>query len=234
MSAELDWFGAMADLARRAEHRLAGAPADEVVEWAVETFAEGLVVATSLQDAVLVDLVSRVRPGVDVVFLDTGYHFAETIGMRDAVRSTYPVNLLSVRPRLSVAEQDAAYGPRLHDRDPDLCCRLRKVEPLEEALVPYSAWVTGVRRVEAPTRRRTRVVEWDARRSMVKVNPIVAWTDDDVDRYVAENGVLVNPLQHEGYRSIGCEPCTRRVGFGEPARAGRWAGTAKVECGLHG
>ena len=233
MTAALDWPAAMADLARRASDRLRGADAEQVIGWAVDTFGDGLVVATSLQDAVLVHLAGRVRPGIDVVFLDTGYHFAETVGMRDAVAATYPVRLLSVRPARTVAEQDAEHGPRLYERDPDLCCRLRKVEPLERVLGPYTAWVTGIRRAEAPTRHKARVVEWDAARGMVKVNPIVGWSDDDVDRYVAEHGLLVNPLREEGYRSIGCAPCTRRVAPGEHPRAGRWAGTGKVECGLH-
>jgi len=234
MSAELEWGAAMADLAWRAGHRLDRAPAQEILAWADETFGAGLVVTTSMQDAVLMHLASSVRPGVDVVFVDTGYHFVETIGLRDAVAATYPVNLVSVTPAQTVAEQDAAYGPRLHATDPDLCCTLRKVEPLSKALEPYSAWVTGLRRVEAPTRRRARVVEWDARRGMVKVNPIAAWSDDDVAAYVADHGILENPLRDEGFPSIGCAPCTRKVLAGEPARAGRWAGTGKVECGLHG
>jgi phosphoadenosine phosphosulfate reductase len=234
MSAELDWPSAMAGLARRAGQRLDGASAQEILEWAAATFGDGLVVATSLQDAVLVHLAAQIRPGIDVVFLDTGYHFAETIGMRDAVASIEPVRLLSIEPAITRKEQDAIYGPRLYERDPDKCCLLRKVQPLARALEPYTAWVTGVRRVEAPTRRRTRPVEWDDKRGMVKVNPIVDWTDDDVDAYVAEHGLLVNPLREEGYLSIGCGPCTRRVAPGEPARAGRWAGTGKVECGLHG
>jgi phosphoadenosine phosphosulfate reductase len=234
MSAELQWGAAMADLALRAGRRLEGAPAPEIVAWADETFGEGLVVTTSLQDAVLTHLAASVRPGVDVVFVDTGYHFVETIGMRDAVAATYPVNFVSVTPAQTVAEQDATYGPRLHATDPDLCCTLRKVEPLSKALAPYTAWMTGLRRTEAPTRRHAGVVEWDARRGMVKVNPIASWTDDDVAAYIAEHGILENPLVGEGYASIGCAPCTRKVLVGEPARAGRWSGTGKVECGLHG
>ncbi|HYY10021.1 MAG TPA: phosphoadenylyl-sulfate reductase, partial [Kineosporiaceae bacterium] len=176
---------------------------------------------------------ARVRPGVAVVFLDTGYHFAETIGTRDAAAAAYPIRLLTVTPLQTVAEQDAELGARLHERDPNRCCALRKVEPLERALAPFSAWVTGLRRVDAPTRRDISVVEWDARRSMVKVNPLAAWTDDDLYGYVEEHGVLVNPLLQLGYPSIGCEPCTRPVAAGEDPRSGRWAGVAKTECGLH-
>jgi len=234
----LDWTGvdyetAMADFAQRAGERLEGATPFEILEWAAETFGEGLVVATSLQDSVTVDLASRVRPGIDVVFLDTGYHFAETIGMRDAVSSAYPVTFLSIEPKQTVAQQDATYGKDLWRTNPDQCCALRKVEPLERALSGYTAWISGLRRVEAVTRRDAKAVEWDARRQRVKINPLVDWTQDDVDTYIAENGVLVNPLLFDGYGSIGCAPCTRRIAPGEDARAGRWSGTGKVECGLH-
>jgi phosphoadenosine phosphosulfate reductase len=185
-------------------------------------------------DAVLASLAAEAMPGIHVIFLDTGYHFAETIGTRDAVEVTLPVKVLTVLPRQTVAEQDAEYGPRLHERDPDRCCALRKVEPLARALAPYHAWASGIRRDEAATRREIAVVEWDERRGMVKVNPLAAWTQDDVDAYIAERGVLVNPLVYDGYPSIGCAPCTRRAVTGEDARAGRWAGLGKTECGLHG
>jgi phosphoadenosine phosphosulfate reductase len=133
-----------------------------------------------------------------------------------------------------VAEQDAEFGPELFARDPDRCCAMRKVAPLAAALDPYQAWATGLRRDEARTRANAQVVEWDAARSMVKLNPIAAWTQDDVDGYLAEHRILVNPLLFDGYGSVGCAPCTRRITAGEDARAGRWAGTAKIECGLHG
>jgi phosphoadenosine phosphosulfate reductase len=168
-----------------------------------------------------------------VLFLDTGYHFVETIGTRDAVAAVYDVNLISITPKQTVAEQDAEYGAKLHDRQPELCCALRKVEPLERGLSPYTAWVNGMRRVDAPTRKDIRVVDYDAKRGMVKISPIAAWTDEDVDSYVEQHGVLVNPLFQDGYTSIGCAPCTRRTAPGEDPRAGRWAGFAKTECGLH-
>jgi phosphoadenosine phosphosulfate reductase len=212
---------------------LEGAPALDVVRWALEEFGDGICVASSMQTAVLEDLVSRVRPGVPVVFLDTGYHFAETLGTRDAVAVAYPVRLLSVTPRRTVAEQDAEDGPRLYERDPDRCCALRKVEPLERALSGYRAWITGLRRADSPSRATTPVVDWDAKRSMVKVNPIAAWSDEELEGYVEANGVIANPLLQLGYPSIGCAPCTRAVAPGEDARAGRWSGRAKTECGLH-
>jgi phosphoadenosine phosphosulfate reductase len=209
------------------------APAEDIVEWAVATFGERFCVTSSMADAVLAHLVSRVAPEVDVVFLDTGYHFAETIGTRDAVEATLPVNLLTITPVQSVAEQDAEHGPELFRRDPDLCCRLRKVEPLTRALADYDAWATGLRRAETRNRVIAPVVGWDARKGKVKVSPLARWTDRDVERYVAEHGVLVNPLLQDDYPSIGCAPCTRRVAPGEDARSGRWAGTSKTECGIH-
>ena len=224
---------ALRALADEAQQRFEDAPASEVLAWAGRTFGTDLVVASSMADTHLVHLAQAAAPGVHVLFLDTGYHFPETIGTRDAVGAVYDVNLISITPRQTVAEQDAEHGPKLHDRDPELCCALRKVEPLERGLSPYTAWVNGMRRVDAPTRKDIRVVDFDAKRGMVKISPIAAWTDEDVADYVEKHGVLVNPLFQDGYTSIGCEPCTRRVQPGEDPRAGRWAGTAKTECGIH-
>lgn len=220
-------------LATEAAAELEEATAREIIAWAAETFGDRLAMTSSMADALMVDLVSAVVPGIDVIFLDTGYHFAETIGTRDAVEASYDINLINVRPLRTVDEQDRELGPRLHGRNPGICCHLRKVEPLQRALEPYDAWLSGIRRDESATRRNTRVVEWNARKGMVKVNPIARWTQDDVDAYIDERGVLVNPLQFDGYPSIGCAPCTRRVEPGEDPRAGRWAGTGKTECGIH-
>ncbi|MFD5424764.1 phosphoadenylyl-sulfate reductase [Streptomyces sp. NPDC127084] len=221
-------------LAEQAGRDLEDASALEILAWAAETFGQRFCVTSSMEDAVVAHLAARARPGVDVVFLDTGYHFEETIGTRDAVAAVMDVNVITLTPRRTVAEQDAEHGPRLHDRDPDLCCALRKVEPLEEGLAGYEAWATGLRRDESPTRANTPVVGWDEKRRKVKVSPIARWTQDDVDAYVAKHGVLTNPLLMDGYASVGCAPCTRRVKEGEDARAGRWAGRGKTECGLHG
>jgi phosphoadenosine phosphosulfate reductase len=221
------------ELADAANERLADASAAEIIAWARETFGDSLVVASSMADTHLVHVAQAAAPGIDVLFLDTGYHFAETIGTRDAVAQAYQVNLLSITPKQTVAEQDAEYGPKLHDRDPDRCCALRKVEPLERGLKPYAAWINGMRREESPTRADIRVVDYDAKRNMVKISPIAAWTQQQVDAYIEENSVLINPLFFDGYTSIGCEPCTRRPLPGEDPRAGRWAGSAKTECGLH-
>jgi phosphoadenosine phosphosulfate reductase len=223
----------MRTLAEQAAADLAEAPAEEVIRWATDTFGDRICVTSSMTDAVIIHLASSVKPGIDVVFLDTGYHFAETIGTRDAVDVVYPVRLLNITPSRTVAEQDAELGPRLYGRNPDLCCYLRKVEPLERTLKNYDAWITGVRRDETNSRRGTQVVEWDARREMVKVNPIVSWSGKQVDEFIADQGVLVNPLVYDGYPSIGCATCTARVDPGADPRSGRWAGTGKTECGIH-
>jgi phosphoadenosine phosphosulfate reductase len=221
------------ELAGIAGAELELAPAEIIIEWAAATFGERFCVTSSMADAVLAHLAATVVPGIDVVFLDTGYHFAETIGTRDAVAATLPVNVVTVQPELSVAEQDAAYGKDLYKRDPDLCCALRKVRPLQDALAGYDAWATGLRREETHNRVIAPVVGWDEAKGKVKVSPLARWTQDQMDRYIADNGVLVNPLQYDGYPSIGCWPCTRRVATGEDPRSGRWAGTGKTECGIH-
>ncbi|MCB5906651.1 phosphoadenylyl-sulfate reductase [Streptomyces pinistramenti] len=220
-------------LAERTGRELEEATPLDILRWAARTFGPRFCVTSSMEDAVVAHLASRAAPGVDVVFLDTGYHFPETIGTRDAVAEVMDVTVRTLTPRQTVAEQDAEYGPKLHDRDPDLCCALRKVKPLEEGLAGYDAWATGLRRDESPTRAGTPVVGWDAKRQKVKISPIARWTQADVDAYVAEHGVLTNPLLMDGYASVGCAPCTRRVLAGEDARAGRWSGSNKTECGLH-
>lgn len=209
------------------------APAEDIIEWAVATFGDRFCITSSMADAVLAHLASRVAPGIDVVFLDTGYHFAETIGTRDAVDATLPVNLLTITPVQTVAEQDATYGPALFKTDPDLCCALRKVAPLAASLAGYDAWATGLRRSETHNRVIAPVIGWDARKGKVKVSPLARWSDEQVQAYVAEHGVLINPLVADGYPSVGCLPCTRRVAPGDDARSGRWAGMAKTECGIH-
>jgi phosphoadenosine phosphosulfate reductase len=209
------------------------APAEVIVEWAAATFGERFCITSSMGDAVLAHLAQRVVPGIDVVFLDTGYHFAETIGTRDAVAATMDVNLITIAPARTVAEQDAEHGPELYRRDPDLCCALRKVQPLQESLAGYDAWATGLRRAETHHRVIAPVIGWDAKKGKVKVSPLARWSDEQVERYIADNGVLVNPLVYDGYPSIGCAPCTRRVAPGDDPRSGRWAGTGKTECGIH-
>ena len=209
------------------------APAAEVVAWAARAFPGTLAVACSMADAVLPHVVSALVPGVDTLFVQTGLHFAETNGTRDAVAATMDITLIDVLPALSVAEQDERFGPRLHARDPGLCCRLRKVEPLARALAGYEAWATGVRREDAPTRAAAPLVGFDRTHRIVKINPLAAWTIEELLDYATEHGVIVNPLLADGYPSIGCEPCTARVAPGEDPRSGRWSGFAKTECGIH-
>lgn len=218
---------------RGAEELGPDASAQQVLAWAAETFGNRMIVASNMQDAVLVELAAKARPGVDVLFLDTGYHFAETIGTRDAVETVYDVRIVNATPEHTVAEQDSLLGKDLFAREPNRCCALRKVAPLQKTLAGYDAWVTGVRRVEAPTRANTPLVTYDEKFGLVKVNPIAAWTDEEMDAYIAEHNVLVNPLVGEGYPSIGCAPCTAKPAPGADKRSGRWAGTGKIECGLH-
>jgi phosphoadenosine phosphosulfate reductase len=199
-------------------------PAGTVVAWAVDTFGERLAVASSVQDAVLIDIAVRVDPSVEVVFIDTGEHFPETLETLERVRRRYCLNLRVVRV--------ATPPVRFPLADPVNCCSAAKVAALEAALAGKRAWMSGMRRSEAPTRADAPIVSRD-RRGLVKVNPLATWTDADIAGYVADHDVPYNPLLDQGYLSIGCAPCTRPVLPGEHPRAGRWAGTDKTECGIH-
>ena len=201
-----------------------GAPPEEIVRWAAETFGDGLCLTTSLTDAVLVDLVARVAPGTEVVFLDTQYHFPETLATLDVVRERYPVKLTVRRPDVPLDD--------LWRTDTDACCAVRKVAQLDAALASKDAWLSGLRRDDSPDRANTPIVQRD-KRGLVKVNPIANWTDDDVALYIELHDVPVNPLVARGYPSVGCWPCTQAVAEGDDKRAGRWAGSTKTECGLH-
>jgi phosphoadenosine phosphosulfate reductase len=221
------------ELAGRAAVKLDRAPAEQIVEWAVETFGERFCVTSSFADAVLTHVVSRVAPGVEVIFLDTGLHFAETLRVRDTVQKTLPVVVKSIKPLLTVGQQDAEFGPRLFEREPDECCAMRKVEPLRRALADYDAWAAGLRRDEGPSRANTPVVGFEASKGKVKVAPLAYWTEADVQAYVEKYDVPVNALIERGYASVGCWPCTRRTAPGEDPRAGRWPMFDKTECGIH-
>jgi phosphoadenosine phosphosulfate reductase len=200
---------------------LDGAPAAEILGWALAAFSPRLAVACSMQDAVVVDLAVRLDPAVEVFFLDTGFHFPETYLTAARLERRYGLNLVRLVPDR---------GAAVSDRDgTDACCTARKVAPMARYLETKAGWVSGLRRSESPTRAGARAVEWDARHGLVKINPIVTWTDADVARYVAAHDLIVNPLLGQGYDSVGCAPCTL-PGRG---RDGRWAGTGKTECGLH-
>ncbi len=211
----------------------AEASTSQVCAWAAEQFNDLLTVACSMADTVLPHVVAQHAPWVDVLFLETGYHFAETIGTRDAAEVTLPITIVDVLPKQTVAEQDAQYGANLFERDPALCCQMRKVEPLTRTLPSYEAWVTGVRREEGPTRANTPLLTWDAGFGLVKINPLAAWSYDELLEYSNAFNLPVNPLLAEGYPSIGCAPCTAKPAPGEDPRSGRWAGLNKTECGLH-
>ncbi|MDJ0378719.1 phosphoadenylyl-sulfate reductase [Cryobacterium sp. PH31-L1] len=223
-----------AELAQAAAANGREATAAEVVAWVARNFgADSVAVACSMADAVLPEIVSTQLPGVDVLFLDTGYHFAETYETRDAVAAALPVTVVDVLPLTTVPEQDALHGAELFARDPNACCAMRKVEPLQRSLGGYELWFTGVRRDEAPTRANTPLVTWDERNGLVKVNPVAAWSYDELMDYATLNHVPVNVLLSQGYPSIGCAPCTQPVAAGADPRSGRWATLEKTECGLH-
>ena len=200
------------------------APASKVIEWAVSTFSPHLALSASMTDAVLIDLATRVDPAIEVIFIDTGYHFPETLATVEEVRRHYGLNL----KMMTVARQEEA----LWQADPENCCSAVKVGQLDRALAGKEAWMSGLRRIEAATRGQAPIVARDLR-GLVKVNPIATWSDEDVAGYIADNDVIVNPLTRRGYPSIGCMPCTTPVADGEDARAGRWRGKDKTECGLH-
>lgn len=216
------------------------ATAEQLLQWTAENFGTDFLIAANMQDAVLLDVASKaIDPAqvhhekLKVLFLDTGYHFAETLGTRDAVVDIYGLELVNVEPEHTVAQQDSLLGKNLFASNPAECCRLRKVVPLKAALAPYRAWVTGIRRVEAPTRANAPLISFDEGFGLVKINPLAAWSDEAFQDYIDAHGVLVNPLVDDGYPSIGCEPCTAKPAPGEDPRSGRWAGSAKTECGLH-
>jgi phosphoadenosine phosphosulfate reductase len=209
----------------RAAAALEHAPAEDVVAWAVDRFGEGLVLASSFQDCVLLDLALGVAPALQVVFLDTQYHFPETLEYMDEVRRRYDMDLRIVRPRVAPDERWRF--------DLDSCCAVRKIEPLDRALTGRSAWMSGLRRADTASRADTPVVGVDERRGLVKLNPLAGWSDADVERYAREHDLPEHPLAARGYASVGCWPCTRPVAPGEDTRAGRWEGTEKTECGLH-
>jgi len=199
------------------------ASAPRIIEWAVETFSPHLCLAASMQDAVVIDLATKVDPAIEVVFIDTGYHFPETLATVETVRKRYGLNLRM----MTVAPHDE----ELWKVDPENCCSAVKVGQLDRALAGKAAWMSGLRRTEAASRASAPIVTRDLR-GLVKVNPIATWTDLDVQGYVGDHDVPVNPLLERGYTSIGCQPCTQLPTDDDP-RSGRWAGLSKTECGLH-
>ena len=210
----------MADLNQRFEMT----PAGDIIRWAVDTFHPHLALTASMTDAVLIDLAVKVEPSIEVVFIDTGYHFPETLDTVERVRRKYGLNL----KMMTVPHHDE----ELWKIDPENCCSAIKVGQLDRALMGKEAWMSGLRRAESPSRAEASILSLDLR-GLVKVNPIATWTDLDVQGYIADHDVPVNPLVHQGYPSIGCQPCTHPVEPGADPRSGRWVGTDKTECGLH-
>lgn len=188
------------------------------------------------EDVVLVDMIQRIRPGTPLFYLDTDFLFAETYEVRDRIMAKYGLSAeqaIQVQSLLTPDRQAAEHGPALWARDPDLCCQLRKVEPLSRVLRGYAAWVTGIRRDQAPSRAHAGLIEWDGKFGLIKVNPLATWTAADVWRYIHAHGVPYNTLHERNYPSIGCTHCTAPVLPGEDPRSGRWKSFAKTECGLH-
>lgn len=213
-------------------HQLEGASAEEIIRWVGQHVTGPIAVTMSMQDTVLAELTDGQLNNAEIVFLDTGYHFPETLETRDKVQQRYHLPLRNITPALSREEQDKVYGPRLYTRNPTACCRMRKVEPLARMLDPFEAWITGVRRADSALRANTPVIEVD-RTGRLKINPLVEWSDEQVDNYIDEHDLIVHPLTRQGYPSIGCATCTLPVAEGQDPRSGRWAGSNKTECGLH-
>jgi len=204
--------------------RLEAADPMEIIEWAVKRFPAQVALAASFQDAALLDMAVRVDPSIEVIFLDTEFHFPETLAYVERLRRRYDLNLVVTHPAVALDEFPCGSSQ---------CCEVRKVAPLAKALLGHKAWITGLKRVDTPERAEAPVIAWDPRRHMAKVNPVAAWDDDDVDEYVASHELPRHPLNYVGYVSIGCAPTTVPVPEGHHPREGRWAGSDKTECGLH-
>ena len=217
-----------------ASRALEGKPALDILRWASAelprlTFATGF----GAEGCVIIDLIGTHQLPIDIFTLDTGVLFRETYTLWKQLENKYGITIRGVMPELTLDEQAAAHGPKLWEREPDRCCDLRKVQPLRRALAGFTGWVTAIRRDQTEDRANAQIVESDPRFGLVKVNPLVAWTHDDVWAHLYANDVPYNPLHEQGYPSIGCQPCTSAVVPGENLRAGRWRGTGKNECGLH-
>ena len=215
-----------------------GQPPEVILQWVIEQFGPKFVLACAFgpESIILIDLLSRMHPQMPVqaFFLDTEFHFAETLQLKAEMCARFPkLDLTIVKPLITIPEQDAQYGEKLYSQNPDQCCFLRKVEPLRRALAGYDCWMSGLRREQSPTRSQTPILHWDWKRDMVKVNPLAAWTKSQVWTYILDHKLPYNPLHDQGYPSIGCAPCTHAVTHGAEERSGRWQGTGKRECGLH-
>jgi len=214
---------------------LRGSSPERILRWAAERFPSKITFATGFgpEGCVLLDLIGRLALPIDLFTLDTNLLFAETYQLWKKLEQRYGFRIRGIQPRLSLEAQAESCGPALWDRDPDRCCEIRKVLPLRMVLSGFDAWLSAIRRDQTKDRGCAKVVEWDSKFELIKVNPLIEWTTDDVWAYLRANGVPYNALHEQGYPSIGCVPCTSRVAPGEDPRAGRWRGRAKTECGLH-
>ena len=215
---------------------LEGKAPEEAIKWVVDNFTTGdfaLACSFGAEDVALVDMLVRIKPDARIFYLDTDLLFKETHDVMDRLIIKYRIKPERYGPEMTLKEMEAKYGPELWKSKPDQCCAIRKLEPLAEAVGGLRAWITGIRRDQAPTRANSPVVGWDAKFNLVKINPLVAWTSEDVWKYIRANDVPYNVLHDQNYPSIGCEPCTKPVMPGEDPRGGRWAGFQKTECGLH-
>lgn len=213
--------------------KLHNAPASEILQWANEYAPGPLVVTLSMENTVLAELAERHLPGADFLFLDTEYHFPETLEVADQVEARYPSHrLVRAKAQLTRAQQDETYGPNLYLRAPGACCRMRKVEPLAVHMSPYAGWITGLRRADGPTRADAPALSLDAT-GRLKISPLVTWSLEDTAAFERDNDLIIHPLTRQGYPSIGCATCTLPVAEGDDPRAGRWAFATKTECGLH-
>jgi phosphoadenosine phosphosulfate reductase len=218
-----------------AARELADATPQTVLQWAVETFGSRLTMATAFgaEGCCLIHMLAEIGPETRLFNLDTGYQFVETLQLRERIRQRYGIDVELVRPELTVAEYEQEHGGPLYRHRPDQCCHDRKMVPLRKAVIGYEAWISAIRRDQTMDRGAARIVQWDAKFNLVKVNPLLNWTRKDVWTFVLQHDVPYNPLHDQGFPSIGCQPCTAPVSDGEDERAGRWAGSAKKECGLH-
>ncbi len=207
---------------------------EEILRWTLETYAPDAVLTCSFQHegVALAHMLQAIDSATRIVFVNTGYHFPETLAYRDLLVARYGWNLIEVGPAMPRDEFEAAHGPELFRHDPDRCCEINKVEPLRRAIAGVRAWINGRRRDQAVTRRQLPILE-ELPSGLVKVNPLARWTSKDTYYYLKEHAIPFHPLFEQGYTSIGCAPCTRPVLAGEDERAGRWAGRDKVECGIH-
>jgi phosphoadenosine phosphosulfate reductase len=220
------------DLANQCLHR---SSPQEILRWAVDTFEDRLTMATAFgaEGCCIIHMLAEIDPGVRIFNLETGYQFAETLELRERIKDRYGIAVELIKPDLTVPEYEEEHGGPLYTIRPDQCCHDRKIIPLRRAIVGYEAWISAIRRDQTIHRAQAGMVQWDPKFSLVKINPLLNWTKKEVWAFLLKHDVPYNPLHDQGFPSIGCWPCTRPVDNGEDERSGRWAGSAKKECGLH-